>query len=153
MLNAIAYAASLSAMAQLMAGTACWCVAGNGPPPDLLVAGVGSAILAVAVAVLLADRGVVLRWLKPLLWAFVGEYALAFGTLGLGFLSTATYQFTLPPHYPLFFLLGQLGPGLDRWGPETGYALVVVTEWLLMASAIYLVWWYVHRRHTRNDRA
>ncbi len=150
MLNAIGCAVSAGAMAQLMAGTACWCVAGNGPPPDLLIAGIGSAVLAVTVVVLLADRKVVVRWLKPLLWAFVGEYALAFGTLGLGFVSTATYQFTVPLHYPSLWLAQLLpNPGRDTIGRDIAFA--VVTQWVLIASVIYLVRWYVHRRYTRND--
>ena len=151
-LTILASAVSFGAMVLLIVGTAFWCV--NVEPP-LLILGLGIGLVAVAVisATCVADRAALKRLLKPLLLAFVSEYALAFGTLGLGWVSEPLFHLAMWLHYPAGLLASALLSGGGRSVIDKEIALTAVVQWVFIALVFYAVQWYRHRRHVRLDAA
>ena len=151
-LTILASAVSVGAMVLLIVGTAFWCV--NVEPP-LLILGLGIGLVAVAVisATCVADRAALKRLLKPLLLAFVSEYALAFGTLGLLWLSEPLYRVAIYLHYPAGLVASALLPISDRRDIDREIAFTAVVQWVFIALVFYAVQWYRHRRHVRLDAA
>ena len=151
-LTVFALSTSVGAMVVLIYATADWCVYVTPVPWRLLVVGVGLGALAGAFSAWVADRSILMRVLKPLLLAFVAEYAFAFGTLGLGYVSTSLMESALLLHRPAILLASVVVPG-DSGRETIGRDIAIVTEveWLLILLGILLVGWFVRRRHRKME--
>ncbi|MCX6924732.1 MAG: hypothetical protein NT154_16190 [Verrucomicrobia bacterium] len=151
-LSVLALTTSVASMLLLMYATVVWCVDIQ-PPLRILGMGFGLVVLTLAIAWLLADKTALRRMLKPLLLAFVVEYVLAFGTLGLGYISERLQRAALWFHYPGEFLKGLYFSSGSRSTIRRDITCIAIGEWLFIALLLYLVQWYILSRHARQDLA
>ena len=142
----------IAAMVFFIYGTAVWVVDAEFPFSEFSF-GIGFGVAAAAITLALADRTFARRIVKPLFLAFILEYLLAFGTLGLGYISHALQSLALWLHAPAAFLISAVLPGGGRSTIQRDIGLMAVIEWLLIALLVILFQWYMKGRHASGKSA
>lgn len=151
-LSVLAISATIGAALLLIYGTVVWCV-DNRAPLHVLGMGIALALVAFALACVVADKTMFRRLFKPLLLGLVVEYALAFGTVGIGYVSERVMTAAMWLHYPGQLLAGLVFSDGSRSTIRRDIACTAIGEWLFIVGIIYLIQWYSRRHHAQHSVA